>query len=299
MTDKLIKLLGENQVRLNENLKNYTTFKVGGPAKAVVYVNTLSELKGAIALLREEKEKYLIIGNGSNILVSDEGFDGVIIKTSGDFMNIDAEGDTVKAGCGVLLSRLCCFARDCSLSGLEFAYGIPGTVGGAMVMNAGAYDGEVKMVVESVDILEADGSVRTYSNAEMAFGYRDSICKHRDVIVLGATFKLKAGVKEEITAKMEDFMGRRKSKQPLEFPSAGSTFKRPEGYFAGKLIQDAGLAGKRVGGASVSAKHCGFIVNDKGGTASDISRLMDDVISCVKRTSGVTLVPEVIKVGKF
>ena len=299
MIEKLVGILGDSKVAFNKPLKECTTFRVGGPAKAVVTVENVDELKKIYELLRDTKEKFFVIGNGSNLLVSDEGFDGVVIKLAGDFLEIKIEGNEVYAGAGCILSKVCTAARDKGLSGLEFAYGIPGTVGGAMVMNAGAYDGEMKFVVESVKLLSEDNEVLVLSNEEMAFGYRDSILKHKQFIVLETKFSLSKGHIEDIQDKMNDFMERRRSKQPLEYPSAGSTFKRPEGNFAGKLIMEAGLAGERVGGASVSTKHCGFVINDKEGTAADIDNLMKKVVKKVKENSGIELEPEVIKIGRF
>jgi len=298
MINRLKALLKDERVFLNEKLDRHTTFKVGGPSKALLLVNTEEELKAVLKLLKEENEDFFILGNGSNLLVSDEGYDGYVIKLSGDFLDMRLESDCIVAGAGVLLSKVCTFARDNSLSGLEFAYGIPGTVGGAMVMNAGAYGGEMKDVTESVSLLYKD-EVITRTCEEMRFGYRDSIIKHDDYIALKTRFKLKKGNAEEIVAAMADYMERRRSKQPLEFPSAGSTFKRPEGAFAGKLIEDSGLKGFRVGGACVSPKHAGFVVNDQNGTAADINELMKQVAQKVKEDSGYILEPEVIRIGKF
>ncbi|MBP5660909.1 MAG: UDP-N-acetylmuramate dehydrogenase [Lachnospiraceae bacterium] len=298
MINRLKALLTDERVLVNEKLDRHTTFKVGGPCKALLSVETTEELNAVLRLLTEEGEDFFILGNGSNLLVSDEGYEGYVIKLSGDFLNIRLEGDCIVAGAGVLLSKVCTFARDNGLSGLEFAYGIPGTVGGAMVMNAGAYGGEMKDVTESVSLL-FNGEIVTRSVEEMQFGYRDSIIKHDDYIALETRFKLKKGSMEEIAAAMNDYMDRRRSKQPLEFPSAGSTFKRPEGAFAGKLIEDSGLKGFRVGGASVSVKHAGFVVNDQNGTAADIDELMKRVADKVKKDSGFVLEPEVIRIGKF
>ncbi len=298
MINRLKALLTGERVLVNERLDRHTTFKVGGPCKALLLAETTEELKAVLRLLTEEGEDFFILGNGSNLLVSDEGYDGYVIKLSGDYLNVRLEGDCIVAGAGVLLSKVCTFARDNGLSGLEFAYGIPGTVGGAMVMNAGAYGGEMKDVTESVSLL-FNGEIVTRSAEEMQFGYRDSIIKHEDYIALETRFKLKKGSTEEIVAAMNDYIDRRRSKQPLEFPSAGSTFKRPEGAFAGKLIEDSGLKGFRVGGASVSLKHAGFVVNDQNGTAADIDELMKRVADKVKKDSGFVLEPEVIRIGKF
>ena len=299
MIDRLISLCGTENVLPTEALSKHTTFKTGGAAKALVYVCDEEKLKAVIKLCKDEKEPFFILGNGSNLLVSDEGFDGIVIKLSGDFLKTSVEGDRLIAGAGVILSKVCMLARDNSLAGLEFAFGIPGTVGGAMVMNAGAYGGEMNAVVESVRLLEADGNVRDYLNDELEFGYRDSILKHKDLIALRTVFKLERGNKTEIAAKMDELLGRRREKQPLEFPSAGSTFKRPEGYYAGKLIEDAELKGLRVGGASVSVKHSGFIVNDQNATSKDIDELINLVRSKVRDKFNVTLEPEVIRIGEF
>lgn len=298
MINRLKALLTDGRVLVNERLDRHTTFKVGGPCKALLLAETTEELKAVLRLLKEEGEDFFILGNGSNLLVSDEGYDGYVIKLMGDFLSVKLEGDSIVAGAGVLLSKVCTFARDNALSGLEFAYGIPGTVGGAMVMNAGAYGGEMKDVTESVSLLY-NGDIVTRTAEEMQFGYRDSIIKHDDYIALETRFKLKKDSTEEISAAMNDYMDRRRSKQPLEFPSAGSTFKRPEGAFAGKLIEDSGLKGFRVGGASVSVKHAGFVVNDQNGTAADIDELMKRVAERVKKDSGFVLEPEVIRIGKF
>ena len=298
MINRLKALLTDERVLVNERLDRHTTFKVGGPCKALLLAETTEELKAVLRLLKEEGEDFFILGNGSNLLVSDEGYDGYVIKLVGDFLSVKLEGDSIVAGAGVLLSKVCTFARDNALSGLEFAYGIPGTVGGAMVMNAGAYGGEMKDVTESVSLLY-NGDIVTRTAEEMQFGYRDSIIKHDDYIALETRFKLKKGCTEEIAAAMNDYMDRRRSKQPLEFPSAGSTFKRPEGAFAGKLIEDSGLKGFRVGGASVSVKHAGFVVNDQNGTAADIDELMKRVAERVKKDSGFVLEPEVIRIGRF
>ena len=299
MVEKLKTLVGDSRVFLGENLKEHTTFRVGGPAKIFITVNTVEELIKVQSLLKEESVPFFVIGNGSNLLVSDNGYDGAVISLSGDFNELKVSGEEITAGAGVILSKVCTLAKDNELSGLEFAFGIPGTVGGAMVMNAGAYDGEMAFVVKDVTLLDSNGNIIVLSNSEMQFSYRNSILKKERMIVLKTTFLLKKGVRAEIQAKMDDFIGRRRDKQPLEYPSAGSTFKRPEGHFAGKLIMEAGLSGKRVGGACVSSKHCGFVVNDNNATADDISKLMDTVIKTVEESFGVTLEPEVIKIGTF
>ena len=280
-------------------MKDHTTFRVGGPAAALVLAENVSELRQLLSLFRDYDMPYMILGNGSNILVSDEGYRGVAVKLAGDFDKTIMDGETVRAGAGVSLTGLASAVQRAGLSGLEFAYGIPGTLGGAMVMNAGAYGGEMKDITVSVTVMDDTGAVKSLSAAEMAFGYRDSIVKHRPFTVLDAKLKLSEGDPEAILKTMQEHMEARRSKQPLEYPSAGSTFKRPEGYFAGKLIQEAGLSGKTIGGAQVSGKHCGFVINKGGASAADISALMELVQSEVLKNSGVKLEPEVIKVGKF
>ncbi len=280
-------------------MKDHTTFRVGGPAAALVLAENVSELRQLLSLFRDYDTQFMILGNGSNILVSDEGYRGVAVKLTGDFEKTFIDGGTVRAGAGVSLTGLASEVQRSGLSGLEFAYGIPGTLGGAMVMNAGAYGGEMKDITVSVTVMDDTGAVKSLSAAEMAFGYRDSIVKHKPLIVLDAKLKLTQGDPEAILNTMQEHMEARRSKQPLEYPSAGSTFKRPEGHFAGKLIQEAGLSGRAVGGAEVSEKHCGFVINKGRATAADISALMDLVQREVLKNSGVTLEPEVIRVGIF
>ena len=299
MIERIKALVGDSQVLINEELKKYTTFKVGGPCKALVIIKTEDLLIKVISLLKESKEDFFVIGNGSNLLISDEGFDGYVLKLEGDFLDIQSEGEEIVAGAGAILSKVCIYAKEKGLSGLEFAYGIPGTVGGAIVMNAGAYDGEMSFVVSSVKMLDEKGIIKTFTNPEMEFSYRNSILKRKEFVVLNVTYKLTKKDENEILDKMNDFLERRRSKQPLNFPSAGSTFKRPKDNFAGKLIMEAGLKGKRIGGACVSEKHAGFIVNDEGASAKDISDLMKVVIKEVKEKFDIELEPEVIKLGKF
>ena len=299
MIERIKALVGDSQVLINEELKKYTTFKVGGPCKALVIIKTEDLLIKVISLLKESKEDFFVIGNGSNLLISDEGFDGYVLKLEGDFLDIKSKGEEIVAGAGAILSKVCIYAKEKGLSGLEFAYGIPGTVGGAIVMNAGAYDGEMSFVVSSVKMLDEKGIIKTFTNPEMEFSYRNSILKRKEFVVLNVTYKLTKKDENEILGKMNDFLERRRSKQPLNFPSAGSTFKRPKDNFAGKLIMEAGLKGKRIGGACVSEKHAGFIVNDEGASAKDISDLMKVVIKEVKEKFDIELEPEVIKLGKF
>lgn len=282
----------------NEPMKLHTTFRTGGPAARFCSVASRQELEDVLAELKQAGEKPYIIGNGSNLLVSDRGVNGTVIEIGEHFRSITVEGDRLYAEAGAPLSVIAAAARDAGLGGLAFASGIPGTLGGAISMNAGAYDGEMKDVVESVDVIR-NGKEERIPAEDMHFGYRHSICHEDNVIVLGATLKLVPADKDEITEKMKELNRRRREKQPLEYPSAGSTFKRPEGYFAGKLIQDAGLAGYQVGGAQVSEKHCGFVINRGDATSEDIYQLIQHIIRTVKEKFQVELVPEVRMLGEF
>lgn len=291
--------INEGCILRDEPLKKHTTFKTGGPADIFLSLKGKDELSRLVKLFKEKDIPFFLLGNGSNLLVSDKGLRIPVIRLEGEFRQIKVKGDTVYAGAGALLSKVCVAAKDEGLSGMEFAYGIPGTVGGAMVMNAGAYDGEMKDIVKSVELMDENGVIFSLSAEEMEFGYRTSILKRKKYVVLGVEYALTKGDAEAIALKMTDIMERRRSKQPLEYPSAGSTFKRPQGYFAGKLIQDAGLAGARVGGASVSTKHCGFVINDEQGTAEDVRKLILEISDRVEECFGVRLEPEVIFVGDF
>lgn len=285
-------VLNDIECRKNEPMKKHTTFRIGGPARFFYVPKNIDELKLIIQYCKDEKLKYMIIGNGSNMLFMDEGFDGAIICVGNGMSNISVDNTSIYVEAGALLSKVASSARDAGLAGMEFAAGIPGTIGGAIVMNAGAYGGEMKDIVSFVDILEADGDVRRYSNEEMQFGYRRSIVD-ADKVVVGVELKLASGNVDDINARMDELKTARVSKQPLEYPSAGSTFKRPEGYFAGKLIDDCGLRGYRVGGAMVSEKHCGFVINYDNATANDVLKLMDDVKNKVYDEYNVLLEPEV------
>ena len=298
-TISLIKSINDVELKCDEDMSLHTTLRMGGKAHVFVTVKTMSGLGELIRVFKSVKSDYFLLGNGSNILVSDKGLEMPVISLAGDFEKINIDGDTIKAGAAVLLSSVARTALDNELSGLEFASGIPGSVGGAMVMNAGAYGGEMKDVVVTVKVMDENGNVSEYTNEEMAFGYRDSILKRKKLIVLETVFKLNKGDKESIKNAMDELNKKRREKQPLEYPSAGSTFKRPEGYFAAKLIEDAGLKGYTVGGACVSEKHAGFCVNKDNGTASDFYKLMADVKDKVYESSGVSLEPEVIMLGEF
>lgn len=285
-------------VLVNEPMKNHTSFKTGGPADVYIKADKAENIVKAIKILKEENIPYFIIGNGSNLLVSDRGMEGVIIEV-GSYMNkIKAEGNKIYAQAGALLSALSSCAAENSLTGLEFASGIPGSVGGAVFMNAGAYDGEIKDVILSADVIDKDGNIIRINKDELEFSYRHSSVEEKGYIIVGAEFGLENGEADHIKNKMADFAARRRNKQPLNFPSAGSTFKRPEGYFAGKLIEDSGLKGKMIGKAQVSEKHAGFIINTGGATSDDIIGLIDYCIKTVYNKYNVTLTPEVRIIGR-
>lgn len=296
---KLVNILGEEFVYLNEPMKNHTTFRVGGPADYYAVPKNGEEVKKIIALCKEANMPYYILGNGSNLLVGDKGYRGVVIQIYKEMNEIVVEGNKIKVQAGALLSRIGNIALNAGLTGFEFAAGIPGAIGGAVVMNAGAYGGEMKDILEDVTVLTPEGEMLNLKNEELELGYRTSAVAKNGYIVLGATIVLEPGDKEEIKAKMDELRVQRTTKQPLEYPSAGSTFKRPEGYFAGKLIQDAGLRGFQVGGAQVSEKHCGFVINKENATAADIVELMNQVSAIVKEKFGVELEPEVKRLGEF
>ena len=297
---QLEKIMNKDQIMEEELMSNHTTFRIGGPAEVLVTPH-IKQAAEVIALCKKQQVAYTIIGNGSNLLVGDGGIRGVVIefgKYAAD-MQIDAASGVVTVEAGALLSKVANAAADASLTGLEFAAGIPGSIGGAVVMNAGAYGGEMKDVVVSVTVLTAEGEVVIIPGEQMEFAYRHSLAMERHYIILGAVLQLKHGDAQTIRAYMKELRDKRVEKQPLEYPSAGSTFKRPEGYFAGKLIMDAGLRGFRVGGAEVSAKHCGFVVNRGDATAKDVSELMEQVTKKVFDQFQVRLEPEVRRMGEF
>lgn len=286
-------------ILLEEPMNRHTTFRVGGPAEVFVTVENREQLEKIIKYLNLVERPYFILGNGSNLLVGDKGYRGVIIRLGGEFTRLTVEGTLLTAGASVLLSAAARAAMENGLTGMEFASGIPGSVGGGVKMNAGAYDGEMRNIVESVQVMYKDGSILDLDNETMEFGYRNSVIKNRPYVVLQVSMRLREGGKEEILARMNELTARRKEKQPLEYASAGSTFKRPEGHFAGRLIMDSGLRGARIGGARVSEKHCGFVINDGTAVAADIAELIQEVIETVKEKFGVTLEPEVIFLGDF
>ena len=299
MLECLQELAGKENVWADEPMRLHTTFRAGGCARYLVEPQTAEQLRLVLKVCRESNMPYYIVGNGSNLLVSDGGYDGVIIHLFKNMSEARAEGKCLVLQAGVLLSKAANLARRESLTGLEFASGIPGTVGGALVMNAGAYGGEMKDVVRSVKVLTAQGGIREYTNEEMQFGYRRSRIAAEGSVVLEAVLELEKGDPERIQARMDELKEQRTSKQPLEYGSAGSTFKRPEGYFAGKLIQDAGLRGFQIGDAQVSEKHCGFVINRGNATASEIAELIREVQRRVWENSGVHLETEVKFLGDF
>ena len=301
---RLSEAVGPGQLFVNEKMSAHTTFRVGGEADIFVEIHDRNQLEKALAILKSENlcvrnRDFYLIGNGSNLLVSDKGLRGVVLHLSKEYSHIAVNGNTLVCEAGCTLAAIARKAYECALTGFEFAAGIPGSLGGAIVMNAGAYDGEMKQVVKSVRLMTPDAKIIEKSAEEMRFAYRHSIVKEQELIVLDVTIGLLPGNQTEIRKKMDELAWKRRDKQPLEYPSAGSTFKRPEGYFAAKLIDDAGLRGFTVGGAQVSEKHCGFVINMGDATASDIYTLICEVQKRVKEASGVMIEPEVILLGEF
>lgn len=293
-------ILPEERIKIQAMMKEHTTFRVGGPADVLVSPQSVEELTRILSLAKENQIPYYVIGHGSNLLVGDGGIRGLVIEFGKEYAGITWDGNislTVQAGC--MMSTAANFAYKQGLTGMEFAAGIPGTLGGAIRMNAGAYGGEMKDIVKTVTVMLPDGDVKVMDRDEMHFAYRHSIADEQDLIILETELVLEHGDPEAIQARMQELGQARREKQPLEYPSAGSTFKRPEGYFAGKLIMEAGLAGYRVGDAQVSEKHCGFVINRGEATAKEIDILMRDVIRKVQEKVGVTLEPEVRRVGEF
>ena len=297
--NKFCTCLGSDNVKLQEPMSKHTTFRIGGPADFYLCPHSTKEVQQTVQICKEENLPYFILGNGSNLLVSDKGYRGVIIQLWKNFSDISVKDCCITAKAGALLSKVAAEALEEGLTGMEFASGIPGTIGGAVFMNAGAYGGEMKDIIKEVKVLDDQGEVRVLSNEEMKLGYRTSIVKEKGYTVLSAVLQLKKGDVSVIRETMEDLKNRRTSKQPLDMPSAGSTFKRPEGYFAGKLIMDSGLRGFSMGGAQVSEKHCGFVVNKGGATAEDVTVLIREVQRRVKEKFGVELETEVRFLGEF
>ena len=293
LENRLKLIAGDSNVRCDEPMSSHCTFRAGGTAKYYVIPDEYKKVRDVLRLCVEENIPYYVIGNGSNLLVQDDGFDGVIIEIDSALAKIEINGNEIVAKAGAKLSKIAVKALNESLTGFEFAHGIPGNLGGAVTMNAGAYGGEMKDVLKWVKVLDNNGDMKTLKAEELELGYRTSIIVKEKMIVLEACIELHEGNRDEIEMHMKELMAKRKEKQPLEYPSAGSTFKRPEGYFAGKLIQDAGLKGYRVGGAMVSEKHSGFVINYDNATATDIINLMKDVRKKVYEEFQVTLEPEV------
>lgn len=285
------------QLLENESMSKHTTFKIGGAAEMYVSVKSVSELSSLIKLANKEKVPFTVIGNGSNLLVSDNGICGLVIEIGKNMSNYERNGNVIKSDAGVLLKRLAIDAAENSLSGLEEVSGVPGTLGGGIFMNAGAYGGEIKDTVKSVTYVDDNGDIYTISGGDCGFGYRKSVFSSGGKYIVSAELELKNGNRDEIKAKMAEYTKRRREKQPLSFPSAGSTFKRPEGYFAGTLIDQAGLKGYRSGGAMISDLHAGFVVNCGGATAADVLAVIEHAKKTVFDKFGVVLEPEVRILG--
>lgn len=296
--EEKLEKIADGTLKRQEPMKNHTTFRIGGAADYLISPKSVEQIKDIVALCRMYGVVCEVIGNGSNLLVSDQGVDGVVLKLGKEFSQVKQEGMCLVAQAGIALSVLAKKAAQAGLSGLEFASGIPGTLGGAIVMNAGAYGGEIAQVVRQVTMLSKEGEFICFTGEEMQFGYRKSIVSELSYMVLEAELCLKEGDIATIEAKMAEFNGKRREKQPLEYPSAGSTFQRPVGYFAGKLIMEAGLAGFRIGDAEVSKKHCGFVINRGNATAKEVSDLIKKVQQIVYEKTGIKLEPEVRYLGR-
>lgn len=290
--------VNSNDIKMNEMMQKHTSFRVGGPAKIFLTIRSKEILRNIILAIKKYHLPYFVLGNGSNLLVSDEGYEGVILYLGEEFAEIEVEDTEIKSGAAAFLGKVARMALEKGLTGLEFAAGIPGSLGGGVVMNAGAYGGELSQVITKVNVMDEEGKEFLLYKDELMLGYRTSVFKIKPFIILDIYMELQKGNKNEIQSKMEEYTKARIEKQPLEYPSAGSTFKRPEGYFAGKLIMDAGLRGYRVGDAQVAEKHCGFVINRGNATAAEIRTLMDNVTQRVKEKFDIILEPEVIWLGK-
>lgn len=295
---ELQNVMGGSGIFMEEPMKKHTTFRVGGPADVLVQPDETA-LAAILALCRQYHVPYSFIGNGSNLLVGDKGIRGVVIEMTDPMGNIEVDGTKITAQAGAMLSKIANTAASNGLGGMEFAAGIPGSIGGAVVMNAGAYGGEMKDIIEKVYVLDENGAQLELDRDALDFGYRHSCIPKKKYIVTKVVLELVPRNEAEIRSEMKELNEKRAEKQPLQYPSAGSTFKRPEGYFAGKLIMDAGLRGYQVGGAQVSEKHCGFVINKGDATAADICQLMRDVSDKVQAQFGVVLEPEVKMIGEF
>lgn len=294
VVETLEKFLPAENIYINEPMSKHTTFRIGGEADCFLRIESVEQLKKVQRYLQQLEIPYFVLGNGSNLLVGDEGYRGVILEIADKMNEVRVMGSLVVAQAGAPMSKIARVACENGLTGFEFAAGIPGTIGGGVVMNAGAYGGELKQVVTLVKVVDKEGNLLELDNETMEFGYRTSAIKRLPFTVAEVHIQLVGGKQEEIKARMEELAAKRREKQPLEYPSAGSTFKRPEGYFAGELIMNAGLRGYQVGGAQVSEKHCGFVINKGGATAEDVKQLISYVQTTVKSQYGVDLEPEVI-----
>lgn len=293
----LSRFVPEENIRLQESMAGHTTFRIGGPADCFVQLENKEQLIQVQRYLRQVGMPFFILGNGSNLLVSDKGYRGIVLQIGQRMSRITVAGNIITAQAGAPMSQIARAALEHGLTGLEFASGIPGTIGGGVVMNAGAYDGELSGIVTQVNVVNSEGEYMELENESMEFGYRTSIIRNNSFTVTEVIMKLEKGDREQIKAKMEDLAARRREKQPLEYPSAGSTFKRPRGNFAGKLIMDAGLRGFQIGGAKVSEKHCGFIINTGNATAEDVRDVISEVQERVKEMFHVDLEPEILFLG--
>lgn len=286
--------LPAENIHINEPMSRHTTFRIGGNADCLLEIESVEQLSKIKNYLNKLELPYLVIGNGSNLLISDEGYRGIVLSVGEAFSQVRVEGELMIAQAGALMSKIANVALENSLTGFEFASGIPGTIGGGVVMNAGAYDGELKNVVTMVKVVDSEGNLLELDAETMEFGYRTSAIKNTGFTAVEVQIRLQQGDRAKIKARMDELTAKRREKQPLEYPSAGSTFKRPEGHFAGALIMEAGLRGFQIGGAQVSEKHCGFVINKGGATAADVRNLIAHVQKKVKEQSGVDLEPEVI-----
>lgn len=299
MLEALQSLVPQENIHLQEPMSAHTTFRVGGPADCLIEIENSTQLEKIQRYLELVECPFVVIGNGSNLLVGDKGYRGVILQIGKKMNQITVAGNIIKAQAGALMSQVAAEALKSGLTGLEFASGIPGTVGGGVVMNAGAYGGELSQVVVEVSVLNRNGEILVLDNDTMEFGYRKSTIRKKPFVVTEVTFRLEPGDPDAIRGKMDELAAARREKQPLEYPSAGSTFKRPEGHFAGALIMDAGLRGFRIGGAMVSEKHCGFVINAGDATAADIVAVISEIKRQVKERFCVDLEPEVVFLGEF
>lgn len=299
MMETLRGYVPEDSIHLQEPMALHTTFRVGGPAECFIEIETTEQLRKIQKFLCQVEYPFTIVGNGSNLLVSDNGYQGIVLQLGRKMNNIEIQGNRIRAQAGASMAQVAAAAQKNGLTGLEFASGIPGTVGGGVVMNAGAYGGELSQVVTRVEVLDKNGEILELDNETMEFGYRYSTIRRKPFIVTEVVFELKAGDPAKIAGRMQELAAKRREKQPLEFPSAGSTFKRPEGYFAGELIMNAGLRGYQVGGARVADKHCGFVINTGNASAADITDVIWEVQRRVKERFGVDLEPEIVFLGEL